>query len=143
MAITKTPRGRPSAKVPDDEVRKLGKELVEWVSKKITSDDPPVHLTEWYAIEKGMLYPDWDILRNRVEFDQYYHTALDLMALATQKNRKLETAYGSRFLGVYSKDLRRHEKKIAEEKKASQAQEKIQDLVMIKEMLANGDLSQK
>lgn len=104
--------GRPPKTYSDEEVISLGKELVEWIRKRFSSKDMPTHLTEWYALEKNILYPDWDMLRKREDFRQYYDSALELMALCTLKNQKLEVAYGSRFLGVYSKDLRKHEKEI-------------------------------
>lgn len=105
--------------VSDEEAIELGKELVEWIKKRIASGKPPMHLTEWYMIEKDILYPCWDNLRKRQRFLQYYDSALELMTLATLQNEKLSTAYGSRFLGIYSKDIRDHEKEIRAEKTAS------------------------
>jgi len=105
-----------SRKFSDYEVIELGKELVKWVRDRYKSSDLPFHLTEWYFIEKELSYEEWDGIRKRVHFLQYYNTALDMMALFTQKNEKLSTAYGSRFLGIYSKDLRQHEKDVSFEK---------------------------
>src|SRR5438270_237315 len=90
-------------KFSDDDVISLGKELIKWVRDKYASSNIPFHLTEWYFIEKELSYSEWDLLRQRVCFHQYYDTALDMMALFTQKNEKLSPAYGNRFLGVYSK----------------------------------------
>lgn len=103
---------RPPKLYSDSEVIALGEELVSWIRMRFNAKDMPVHLTEWYLLEKDIMYPDWDLLRRRIEFRQYYDSALELMCLCTQKNKTLEVAYGSRFLGVYSKDLRKHEKDI-------------------------------
>ena len=60
------------------------------------------------------------------------------MTLFTQKNEKLSTAYGSRFLGVYSKDLRQHEKDIAFEKIDHEAEVKAKADI-IKQTAPNDD----
>lgn len=104
--------GRPPKVYSDEDVIALGEDLISWIRKKYNEKDMPVHLTEWYSLEKDILYPDWDNIRKRKEFLKYYESALDLMVLCTQKNQNLETAYGSRFLGVYSKDLRKHEREV-------------------------------
>lgn len=104
--------GRPPKVHSDEEVVSLGKEMVDWIIEKIESGKPPVHLTQWYVLNKRISYPDWDLLRRREQFRQYYDTATDLMALSTMTNKDLEVAYGSRFLGLYSKDLRQHEKDV-------------------------------
>ncbi len=102
--------GRPPEVYSDEEVISLGKEMLAWIIERIELGNPPVHLTQWYVLNKKILHPDWDALRKRLDFLHYYDTALDLMALATMTNKDLEVAYGSRFLSVYSKDLRKHEK---------------------------------
>ena len=66
-------------------------------------------------MKKGMLFSEWKTLTHRVDFVPYYDVALEMMTLATMQNEKLSTAYGSRFLGLYSKDLREYEKTIKEQ----------------------------
>jgi len=135
-------KGRPPTSFTDEEVHSLGTELLSWMCERYAADKPPIHLTEWYFLEKKMLYHDWDALRNRLGFIQYYDSALEMMTLFTQKNSTLATAYGSRFLGVYSKDLREHEKKIQAEKAAGEIA-KAETLVDLMEAQRTGALSQK
>lgn len=104
--------GRPPKVYSDEDVVKLGEELITWIRKRFNDKDMPIHLTEWYSLEKDILYHDWDNIRKRAHFLKYYDSALELMSLCTMANKNLETAYGSRFLGVYSKDLRKHEREV-------------------------------
>lgn len=128
---TKKVSGRPPKSISDEMVHKLGQELVEWIRARMEGKKPPYHLTEWYFLEKNMLYSDWDDLRLRKDFRQYYDLALEMMTLATMQNEKLSTAYGSRFLGVYSKDLRNHEKMIKEENAEIERNAKSKEVINI------------
>lgn len=117
----------PSRKLSDEDVVKLGNDLIRWLTKKWKDQkDFPVHLTEWYHFEEGLSFPEWDALCQRVHFLPYYKTALQLMALFTMKNKELSSAYGSRFLGLYSSELRNHEKEIAKEKAKAETEAKIE-----------------
>jgi hypothetical protein len=134
--------GRPPLEFSDEQVIVLGEELLKFVKDAIKAKEPLVHLTEWYAIEKDFTYNQWDLLRSRKEFSHYYKSSLDLMVLSTQKNSELSTAYGSRFLGVYSKDLREHEREIAAEKKRVAEEDEKLNCEQIAKRLSEGKLSQ-
>jgi len=112
--------GRNPIYFTDEEAEEIGKELVQWMKDLIASGKPPVHFVQFYNLKKGLFLRDWDLLCCRKVFSPYYESARDLMALATQLNDKLSTAYGSRFLGVYSRDLRAHERAIQKEKLADE-----------------------
>jgi len=101
--------------ISNEEVHKLGQELIDFLMQRKEQNKPVIHLTEWYIFEKKMYYDEWDNLRKRQVFLQYYDAALDLMSYFTMSNNNLPTAYGSRFLALYSKDLRAHEKEIKSE----------------------------
>lgn len=113
-------RGRNPVMFTDEQAEELGIQLIEWMEELIASGKPPVHFVQFYNLKKGLLLRDWDNLCERKVFSPYYNSARDLMALATQLNDKLSTAYGSRFLGVYSKDLRAHERAIQKDKLADE-----------------------
>jgi len=98
-------------------------DLVNWIKENYAANTPPIHLTQWYFIKQNLTFLEWDVLRSRKLFSQYYDTALDMMALFTQQNDKLSAAYGNRFLGIYSKDLRAHEKQIAAEKREGEKEQ--------------------
>ena len=135
--------GRPPIDFSNEEVIKLGEELVKFLKDRLAEKDPVIHLTEWYSIVKDFTYNQWENLCDRKEFAPYYDSALDIMVLSTQKNEKLATAYGSRFLGLYSKGLRKHEKEIAKEKNSNELEETAMNLAMLKSMIDNGEISQK
>jgi len=132
-------KGRPPLLFSDEECDFLGQELVAAVKKSIADKDPMVHFTEWYAITKNFCYDDWDALRKRLCFIQYYKTAGDLMALSTQKNTTLSTAYGSRFLGVYSRDLKVHEEEIS--KRKIEHEQKVKAEALLKTVTSPNDTS--
>lgn len=125
---TKIKSGRPSTNFTDEQVHELGREMVEWLQDRLISGKPVFHLTEWYLLHKKMLYVVWDMLRRREDFRQYYQSAMEMMTLATLQNQKLETAYGSRFLGIYSRDLREHEKLIKQENAEIEAAAKAKEV---------------
>jgi len=104
----------------------LGNRLLKWIDE--CEADPKcdvVHLSEFYAEKERIPRTIWEqnILR-RPTFLPYYDLARDWILKRTMKNKDLATAYGSRFLGVYSTQLRDHELQIAKEKIDYEVQKK-------------------
>lgn len=108
-------KGAPPKHFSDEQVIEMGKDLIKWLIKNETNDSI-VHLSQWYVKEKDMDRDQFDALRHRVEFLHYYKKALDLMGNKILLNKELPTAYGSRYVASYHRDLRLHEKEIAFEK---------------------------
>lgn len=109
--------GRPPEKYTDKELIELGERLLDWMQE--CDDDPKssvVHLSEFYSKIEGYAWSDWKRITERSYFQPYYDKARDWILERTLKNQKLPTAYGSRFLGIYSKELREHEKEVSKEK---------------------------
>ena len=123
MKIKKKPAGAPPKYHTDEQVHQLGKELLEWLKD---SNNDVWHLSDWYYGVKEMLYPEWEALRHRVEFLQYYKSAVQLMGTLMMKNTKMPTAYGSRFLNIYFAEVREIERQIAFEKIDHEAEVKAQ-----------------
>lgn len=109
--------GRPPTKYTDKELIDLGERLLEWM---VDCDDDPkinvVHLSEFYCKLEGYGWKEWEGICARSRFQGYYNKARAWILERTLKNQKLPTAYGSRFLGIYSPELREHEKLITQEK---------------------------
>ena len=53
-----------------EEMIKLGEEMVKWCK-----DNDPLHITEWYCVEKGFTDKEWDTMIRREEFILYYQQA--------------------------------------------------------------------
>lgn len=108
--------GRPPDLYSDQDCIDLGEEMIAWLMKRKEENKPVFTLSEWYVMVKDIDRSDWWNLRVRPNFSKYYNQAMEIMLYFTLTNAKLETAYGSRFLGIYSKDLREHEREKVTEK---------------------------
>ena len=100
---------RPPIHFTDEELHILGKEMLLWI-KEHKEDSSFVSMSNWYSEVKEIHRSAWHAIRQRDAFLQYYERAMDFMESKTLSNKDLPTAYGSRYLGLYSKDLRDHEK---------------------------------
>ena len=98
------------------EVNKLGEDLIEWMQECDEKKVNIVHLSEWYSYIRFIRPKDWDALQKRECFLPYYERAMRWMGNRLLKNQKLSPTYGSRFLGIYFKDVRDHEKELIKEK---------------------------
>ena len=103
--------GRPPIHFTDEELHVLGEEMLLWM-KEHKLDPLFVHLSNWYSEIKEIPRSSWHAIRQRNVFLQYYERAMEFMESKTMINEKLSTAYGSRYLGLYSKDLREHEREL-------------------------------
>lgn len=108
--------GRPPKVYSDAEVVHLGEELIAWMDFADAKKERIVHLSEWYRGVKKIPKSEWRALRQRLCFLPYYEQAMDWLLVKMLKNDKLQTAYGSRYLGIYDQDIREHEKEIAHDK---------------------------
>lgn len=110
-------KGRPLKKgYSEEEVIALGEELFKWMDLVDFKKTPVVHLSEWYSHIKHINARDWDVLQKRICFFPYYDRAIRWMGNKMLLNKNFQVAYGSRFLGIYFKDIREHEKDIMKEK---------------------------
>lgn len=93
--------GRPrTVSLPKKEMIELGKEMVKWVE-----NNNPMHLSEWYHIEKMYTYKQWDAMTQLPEFLPYYQQALAIVA-KNYINGNIPPAIAQRFLRGYYKDLK-------------------------------------
>jgi len=96
--------GRPrTVSLPKKEMIELGKEMVKWVE-----EHQPLHLTEWYSIEKMIDYHVFKNYCDMPEFSPYYNKALAIIS-KNYINGNIAPPIAQRFLRGYFKDLRHKE----------------------------------
>lgn len=100
------PAGRPrTISLPIKQMIEMGEEMVEWVQ-----ENDPVHLSEWYCIEKGYTDDEWDTIKTRTEFFPYYKKALKIVGLKyLKRDTDIEPSLKHRWQRVYFKDLKDEE----------------------------------
>jgi hypothetical protein len=100
------PAGRPrTVSLPPDEMIKLGKEMIEWVK-----NNNPLHLSQWYCIEKGYTDSEWDTMHVAPEFFPYYEKALKMVGIQyLAKDSNVDSNIKQRWQRVYFKDLKKSE----------------------------------
>lgn len=116
------PAGRPrTVSLPKEEMIKLGKEMVKWVK-----ENDPLHLSEWYTIEKGYTYNEWKTMHVAPEFFPYYEQALKIVGRKyLDKNSNIRDGISHRWLRVYFKDFKEEEDaKLAYEASLKENQDK-------------------
>lgn len=101
----------------DDEVIRLGKDLVAWL------DDPKggkeeMFFVGWYFDRHGMFRGDFKALTHRTLFLPYYEIALKKIVRNIVKCKEISQSYGNRYLAMYDYDLRSFEKEVREEEAA-------------------------
>lgn len=107
----------PNQGYSDEELIALGEDLLKWIDEQDSNKKSNiVHLSEWYSEVKRIAPSQWNSIIHRPCFLQYYEVAKHWMGKRIMKNEKLSTAYGSRFLGIYFKEVRDHEKEVVEHK---------------------------
>lgn len=92
-----------SVSLPPEEMINLGKEMVEWVIR-----NNPIHIKQWYSIEKGFLFSEWDTMQQCPEFFPYYEQAMNLVSL-NYINGTINPSIAQRFMRIYFKDVRLQE----------------------------------
>lgn len=124
--------GRKPIKWSDEELVQLGEELLAWLLSNV-DNKKIVHLSQWWVTIKDISRSEWKEICDRVLFTPYYEKALEIMHYKTLLNDKLPTAYGSRYLGIYSKELRQHEKEERDDKIRSEMEMKAKAIASITE----------
>lgn len=101
--------GRPrTTSLAPDEMEKLGKEMIQWIKLH-----QPIHLSQWYTIEKEYTYNEWKSFIQVPEFLPYYEKALKLVGLK-YLDGTVDKSIAQRFLRVYFKDLKEEENEAVE-----------------------------
>ena len=100
------PAGRPrTVSLPPDQMIELGKEMIAWIKA-----NNPVHLSEFFCIEKGYTDDEWDTMHVSPEFFPYYKQALAIIGIKYLKeDTGIEPNVKNRWLRSYFKDLRKQE----------------------------------
>ena len=100
--------GRPRTNSPPpEELEALGIEMVEWVR-----ENKPTHLSEWYSLQKMIVWKIWNSMIECKEFCPYYEQALNMVEL-NARNGTLHHSIAQRFLSLYHRDLRKFEREEA------------------------------
>ncbi len=99
--------GRPrTVSLSPTEMINLGIEMVEWIKKHPDT----LHLSEWYTIEKGYIYSEWETFIKKKEFVGYYEQALRLVGKKyLDKTSNVREGISQRWQRVYFKDIRKQE----------------------------------
>lgn len=120
--------GRPPNKgYSKEEVIALGEEFLKWMRDQ--DADPKsdvVHLSEWYSEIKQIPCSQWESIIVRDCFIGYYERAKKWMGKRTLKNKDLPPSYGNRFIGIYFKEVRDHERSEMEHKVEYEIKKKLQ-----------------
>lgn len=86
----------------EEEMEVLGQEMIDWVKKH-----KPLHLSQWYTIEKGFTYNEWKTFIVKVEFFPYYEQALKIVGIQyLDKNSNVRDGISQRWQRAYFKDLK-------------------------------------
>ncbi len=143
-------KGRPPKEgFSEAEVIALGEEMFKWMDECDLKKTQVVHLSEWYSHIKYIRPCEWDALQKRSCFLPYYERAIKWMGNRLLKNTKLPPVYGSRFLGIYFKDVREHEKQQIRDKVDYELERKTPkdesevNLATILKMFLEGKITQK
>ena len=95
-----------------EEMIALGEEMLKWVKL-----NDPLHLSEWYKIEKMIIYKVWKTYIQREEFIPYYEKALAIIGRKyLDKNSDVRDGISNRWQRVYFKDLKDDEDQDVQEK---------------------------
>jgi hypothetical protein len=104
--MNKMPAGRPrTVSLSPEEMHALGKEMVAWVL-----ENKPIHLSQWWCIEKMYTDKEFDTIHVCPEFFPYYEKCIKIIGLNyLLKNSKIEPNIKNRWQRVYFKDLKKSE----------------------------------
>lgn len=106
----------PNPGFSNEELLLLGEELILWMKVIDAEEKEVVHLSEWYSQIKGISRAQWKSIVQRDCFLPYYERALSWMGVKLLKNKRLSVAYGSRFLGIYFREVKEYELEIVQHK---------------------------
>ena len=104
------PGGRPrTISFSIQEMEELGKEMLEWVIQ-----NNPLHIKQWYCIEKMFTYKEWKTFIQRSEFIPYYEKALGIIGLQyLDRESRIRDSIAQRWQRHYFGDLREEENETA------------------------------
>lgn len=105
--------GAPRTVTPeDDELIELGEEMIRWVV-----ENNPLHINQWYTLEKHMIYNEFQTIIAKPVFKRYYEKALTLIGSNyLDKNSNVRDCVVPRWQRHYFKDLKKEEDVDAKEK---------------------------
>lgn len=108
MVISKDLGGRPPVKIPDEDLDRLGRDLLAWLDKEGKEE---IFFKRWYYDRNNFTKDDWHHLTKREGFRPYYDLARTQMTSNLIKG-EIEKSYVHRYLGIYDKQLDEHEEAI-------------------------------
>jgi len=108
----------PNPGYSDEEIIQIGKDMLEWIKTVDSSKTKQriVHLSQFYSELKGIPKTQWNHIVERFCFRCYYDQAKDWIGKKIMLDAQLPTAYGSRFLGIYFKEVTDHEEEVFKKK---------------------------
>lgn len=117
------PGGSPrTVSLSKNEMISLGKEMVEWVK-----ENEPIHIKQWYSLQKRFTYNEWKSFIQLPEFLPYYQEALSIVSLK-YIDGTINPSIAQRFLRVYFKDVKEEENQELEHKVDKETESKKQVL---------------
>jgi|TARA_R110000868_G_scaffold11599_2_gene56677 hypothetical protein len=104
------PAGRPRTSTPPpEEMILLGEEMLKWIE-----NNNPIHLSQWWSIEKFIDSKVWRNMIEASEFSPYYTKALKMIGMNyISKDSCVEPRIKDRWQRVYFKDLKNEEDETA------------------------------
>lgn len=101
--------GRPrTVSMAPNDMEALGQEMLDWVM-----ENKPLHLKQWYSIEKMILYREWKAMIQVPEFLPYYEKALSQVSLG-YIDGTIDKGIANRFLRGMFRELKEEENEEAE-----------------------------
>jgi len=141
MKAKKHPGGRPrTTSPPKEDLIKLGQEMVDWVER-----NDPIHLSQWYTLEKLLTYRQWKAIIQHEEFLPYYEKALKIIGIK-YIDGTIHPSIAQRWQRIYFSDLKEEEDeslKFREEVKANSNSQAIESLSDIIKQAASGEIKQE
>lgn len=105
MVVDKTLGGRPPLKIPDKDLDRLGKDLLDWLDGE---GKDSIFFQDWYFDKHGLSRSDWKGLIHREGFQPYYEVARIKLSRNIMSG-ELDKSFTHRYLGMYDDNLHSHE----------------------------------
>lgn len=110
----KKPIGRPRTTTPcDEELIKLGEELVQWATEDVPRKEKLKRLrfADWYSLKKGMLRKEWDLLCEKPIFQVYYEQTRNALA-NNYVDGTISPSIAHRFMRHYCPEVKQEENEL-------------------------------
>lgn len=99
--------GRDRTTTPeDDELVKLGEELVEWATEP--AKELRFHINQWYCLKKGITKKEYDLMLQKPIFREY-HAKARIAISARYVDGSINPTIASRFLRHYFEEVKQEE----------------------------------